>query len=186
MFVVAVYLIGAIVAKRNSDVPYLEPLLEHLKKDVSLEKYFSKKDFFAMPKADLADLEEAIKKDCPSPRSLWIFPGNNAAFNQAQTRNPNCLPKILHSFNILLTFQCIRNPFELKFNGTEVYLDGSFMELSEARKAVKKSINNFNKTLNSVSLNNGFDFISWLSDEMLYPDEDAFLISNSVYQTLIL
>ncbi len=174
------------MAKRNTDVPYLEPLLAHLKKDVTLEKYFSKKDFFAMPKADLADLEKALSNDC-APRSLWIFPGNNTAFNPGQVRSPNCMPKLLHSFNIVITFNCVRNPFEPKFDGTEVYLDGSFMELSEARKAIKKSIHNFNKTLNVLGVSHGFDFISYLSDEMLYPEgAEGFLISNSVFQTLIL
>lgn len=179
-----VIVIGAVVPKRNTDVPYLEPLLKHFRADPNLEKYFSKKDFFAMPKADLADLESAMKVDCPSPRSLWIFPGTNQA--QSQTRIPNCMPKMLHNFNIVITFQCIRNAFEQKFDGTDVYLDGSFMELSEARKAVKKSLNDFNKSMDIVANNQGYDFIGWISDEMLYPEDvEGFLISNSVFQTII-
>ena len=177
--------ISAAVAKPDTDVPYLEPLLLHLRSDVSLEKFFSKKDFFALPKADLSDLEEAMKLDCPAPRSVWIFPGNSQS--QIATRTPNCAPKMLHSFNVVITYQCIRNSFEFKVDeDNKVYLAGQFMELSAARKAVKRSITNFNKTLKIVSSSSGFDFISWVSDEMLYPEEATqFLISNSVYQTII-
>lgn len=173
------------MGKLDTDVPYLEPLLIHLRNDVELEKYFSKKDFYALPKADLGDLEDAIKNDCPAPRSVWIFPGNNQ--NQIATRTPNCGPKMLHNFNIVITYQCIRKSFEFKVDAdNKLYLDGQFMELSAARKAVKKSITRFNKTLNIVSDNMGFDYVSWVSDEMLYPDDATqFLISNSVYQTII-
>lgn len=176
------------MGKYNVDVPYLEPLLFHLMKDESLEKYFTKEDFFTMPKSDLGDLEEALKNDCPSPRSVWVFPGvSNTA---TQQRSPNCLPKSLHTFNILIVFQCIRDTFTFsKDNDGKVYLDGQFMELSEARKALKISINDFNKTINTPMPNGyGFDFLTWLSDEMLYPEQSggSFLISSSTFQTMIL
>lgn len=174
------------MSSRNVDIPYLEPLLFHLRNDVELEKFFTKKDFFTMPKADLGDLEDAIKKDCPAPRSVWVFPGiSNAA---AAGRSAGCLPKALHSFNVVLVFQCIRDTFTFsKDKDGNVFLDGQFMELSEARKALKLSINKFNKEHNARPTNNGFDFINWVSDEMLYPEDgDNFLISSSVFQTMIL
>lgn len=171
---------------RNVDIPYLEPLLMHLRSDTSLEKFFTKKDFFTMPKADLSDLEGALKKDCPAPRSVWIFPGMSQAANPV--RNPNCLPKALHNFNVVIVFQCIRDTFTfIKGTDNQVHLDGTFMEMSEARKALKKSIGEFNKAHNLHAVGNGFDFINWISDEMLYPEDgNTFLISSSVFQTMIL
>lgn len=185
MFVVVAVITGAHVGVRNVDLPYLNPLLTYLRADTTLEKFFSKKDFFALPKTDLADLEAAIKKDCPSPRSLWIFPGTstNAA---PQQRLKNCTPKADHTFNIVIIFQCIRDTFEFKKDPdtTKIYLDGQFMELSEARRAVKKSITEFNK---SLDFNEAFDFISWNSDEMLFPEgENSHLMSSSSFQTIIL
>jgi len=182
---VEVVLIGAHVSIRITDLPYLNPLLVHLRKDVNLEKFFSTKDFFAMPKADLNDLEDALKKDCPSPRSLWIFPGtsSNAA---PQQRIKDCTPKANHIFNIVIIFQCIRDTFEFKKDPitTDIYLDGQFMELSESRRAVKKSITEFNKNLN---MREAYDFISWNSDEMLFPDgESNNLMSSSSFSTIIL
>lgn len=174
------------MAKRNVDIPYLEPLMKHLRTDAELEKFFTKEDFFAMPKADLSDLEGALKKDCPSPRSVWVFPGLSQA--ESAIRSPNCFPKALHSFNVVVVFQCIRDTFTMVKDDSGVHMDGTFMEMSEARKALKKSINNFNKIVNqNVSVNYGFDFINWLSDEMLYPEEgNKFLVSSSVFQTKIL
>lgn len=179
-----VILIGAHVALRETDLPYLNPLLVHLRSDKSLEKFFSKKDFFAMPKADLNDLTDAIKKDCPSPRSLWIFPGTSS--NVSTQRVKDCSAKALHIFHIVIIFQCIRETFEFKKDKdtTMVYLDGQFMELSEARRAVKKSITEFNKKLGFAE---AFDFISWSGDEMLFPDgESNNLMSSSSFQTIIL
>lgn len=170
---------------RNVDIPYLEPLLLHLRNDSNLEKFFTKKDFFTMPKADLSDLEGAIKKDCPAPRSVWIFPGMSQAANPV--RNPNCLPKAMHNFNIVLVFQCIRDTFTFVKSDGLVHLDGTFMEMSEARKALKKSVGDFNKAINQYQVSQGFDYINWISDEMLYPEDgNTFLISSSVFQTMIL
>ncbi len=170
---------------RNTDLPYLNPLMVHLRKDADLEKFFAKKDFFALPKADINDLSEEIKKKCPSPRSIWVFPGTsvNAA---PQQRIPNCTPKAIHNFNIVIVFQCIRDIFEFKKDQetTEVYLDGQFMELAEARKAVKKSITNFNRSLKNTE---AFEFIAWSNDEMLYPEEDDNkLMSSLSFSTIIL
>lgn len=178
-------LLGAHVATRNVDLPYLNPLLVHLRSDPSLEIFFSKADFFAMPKTDLADLESALKKGSRSPRSLWVFPGSstNAAPGQ---RIKNCTPQAEHTFNIVIIFQCIRDTFEFKKdqNTNAVYLDGQFMELSEARRAVKKSITEFNKKLD---YSEPFEFISWNSDEMLFPEgENSHLMSSSSFRTIIL
>jgi hypothetical protein len=174
-----------VVGLRTTDLPYLNPLLVYLRSNQNLEKYFSKKDFFAMPKADLNELTDALKKDCPSPRSLWIFPGTstNAA---PQQRIQDCTPKAIHNFNIVIIFQCIRDTFEFKKDKdtTQIYLDGQFMELAEARRAVKKAITEFNSTL---TYNQAFDFISWNSDEMLFPNEESnHLMSNSSFNTIIL
>lgn len=171
----------------NVDLPYLEPLMFHLRNDEDLEKFFSKKDFFAMPKTDLADLEGAIKKDCPAPRSVWIFPGSSQA--ASATRSANCFPKALHTLNIVIVFQCIRDTFTfIKDKDGDVRLSGTFMELSEARKALKVSINKFNKKISDpIVMSVGFDFINWTNDDMLYPEEgDKMLVSSSVFQTMIL
>lgn len=184
MFVVEKRIV--VVASRDVDLPYLEPLMKHLRSDVELEKIFTKEDFFAMPKADLGDLEAALKKDCPSPRSVWVFPGLSQA--ESTTRSPTCFPKTIHNFNVVIVFQCIRDTFTMVKDNDGVHLDGTFMELSEARKALKQSITRFNKNINqNPSIRYDFDFINWLSDEMLYPDDgNKLLISSSVFQTKIL
>ena len=160
------------------DLPYLEPLLFHLRTDDRLKKYFTEKSFF-MPKKDLiSGIEEAIKSDCPAPRALWILPQDSIAVN---TTN-NCKSQVRHTFYITVITKCIRDSFQIIKRDGKIHLAGEYMEMSEIRKQVKDSIyrfaqdNNFNET---------YEKISFVKDQILTPDEESFLVTNLEYQVTI-
>lgn len=163
-----------------NDLPYLEPLLFHLRKDEDLKKIFTEKSFF-MPKHILIQAtEEATKKSCPAPRALWIIPEDTVANNP----KPGCNSIGIHSFNIVLFVQCIREPFELVRSGDGVKLSGQYMELSSIRKAVKKSVNKFQNE-SKLDLNLRYSDITWIKDQNLYPDDGNFLTTAIEYSVKI-
>lgn len=156
----------------NTDVPYLEPLLFHLKNDPDLKKEFTEKSFF-MPHHDMVTAaEEAMKKDCPAPRSIWILPGDSTAL----TTQIGCSPKAQANFTILIMVQCIRNTFDLSVGDdpTRVVLNGQAMELYMLRKLVKKSVHKF-ALENMAKPVSTFQDVSWVRDQTLYPSEEKFL-----------
>lgn len=153
----------------NTDVPYLEPLLFHLRDDDSLKTYFTDKSFF-MPHNHLVEAtEEAMQKNCPAPRALWILPDDTIATNT----QANCISPGRHTFRIELITQCIRNSFYLSKKDDGVILSGQYMELATIRKAVKKSVYEFNKQFQSKTQAPKFKDIVWIKDYMLYPDDNS-------------
>lgn len=161
----------------QTDIPYLEPLLIHLRKDETLKEVFTEKSFF-MPKADLiSGIDEAMKTDCPAPRALWIIPGDTLA----QANSPTCLAPGLHSFVVMLFVQCMRDPFQLVLRDTEVKLEGNFMELAHLRRLVKRSINNFNVQSFNGQRVLGWSGMTWRRDQNLYPGEEKFLATAIEY-----
>lgn len=165
----------------DTDLPYLEPLLFHLRNDDVLKKYFTEHSYF-MPKNNLASAaEEAMKKDCPAPRALWILPQDNLAIN----KDGVCLPKVHHTFYILIMVNCIRDQFQIIKRDGSVHLSGEYMEMTAVRKSVKRSVYNFNKSISQVVTSRSFENIMFKRDQMLYPDEDNFLVSNTEYQVTI-
>lgn len=156
-----------------TDIPYLEPLLFWLRNDESLKQHFTEKSFF-MPKKDLESAAEAaIKSDCPAPRALWIIPSNTNAFS----RKVGCKSQGLHTFQILIFVQCIRDSFQLvKKNDGSVKLEGQFMELAQLRKLVKDSVHNFYiQHEQKTSGKKLFGDLMWTGDQYLFPDDDNFL-----------
>ena len=163
-----------------SDLPYLSPLLFHLRNDEALKDYFTEKSFF-MPKTTLVSAtEEAMKKDCPAPRALWILPDNTTALNPKS----GCVPVGNHTFYVTIFTQCIRNPFELIKKDNKIELGGTFMELTKIRRAVKISINKFENQNRSI-LTNKFSNITWMGDQNLHPDEEGFIVSALQYNVTI-
>lgn len=168
----------------DTDLPYLEPLLLWLRKDAKLSEYFTEKSFF-MPHNDLVSAtSEAMKKDCPAPRALWILPQDTIAIQQTP---PNCKYTGNHTFYIQIMVQCIRDAFQLSKIEDEIKLTGQFMELMQIRKYVKKSVAAFQldyeKKNTTIRL---FDSIGWRGDQMLYPNEEnSFLITTVQYQVKI-
>lgn len=161
----------------DSDLPYLNPLLFWLRKDEVLKDEFTEKSFF-MPHSDLITAtEEAIKKDCPAPRALWILPQDTVSLSQRE----GCLGHGRHTFYIEIIVQCIRNQFELVERDSEVKLAGQFMELTELRKHVKQSVMDFQKDY--LAKNPGsrkFDKITWIKDQMLYPSETQNFLATAI------
>lgn len=156
----------------NTDVPYLEPLLFHLKNDPDLKKEFTEKSFF-MPHHDLVSAaEEAMKKDCPAPRSIWILPGDSTVL----TTTIGCPPKAQTNFTILIFVQCIRKAFDLSAGDdpTKVVLNGQAMELYMLRKLVKKSVHKFAIATMKKNVSDYQD-VAWVRDQTLYPTEEKFL-----------
>lgn len=155
--------------RRKNDLPYLEPLLFHLRKDSELKTFFDEEGIFALPKPDQSDLERALKKDCPNPRAAWIFPGPSTPMQQGNT---GCPPKIIHSFAIVVSVQCQGASFDfLKDNG-EVYLDGSYMELCEGRVLIKESVDRFMCKM-SKDYTKKFDNMLWTGDSIVWPSEEV-------------
>lgn len=167
----------------DTDIPYLDPLLFHLREDPILKKYFTDKSYF-MPHSNLITAtEEAMKADCPAPRAIWVMPGDTVA----PTPKANCRTIGNHTFNIIIFVQCIRDTFQLSLSEDKVVLTGQFMELAQIRKAVKKSILEFGKTYSQTFVNRTFEEIMWIGDQMLYPDDtNQFLVSSTEYQVKIL
>ena len=157
----------------GDDLPYLEPLLFWLRDDSVLKNEFTEKSFF-MPHSDLITAtEDAMKKDCPAPRALWILPQDTLAAGQ----RPLCLNPGTHTFYILIIVQCIRDVFQLSKSGDSIKLTGQFMELSALRKQVKKSVLDFAR---SSASNNKFTDILWVKDQMLYPSDDNKFLTTAI------
>lgn len=166
----------------DTDLPYLEPLLFHLRKDETLKNYFTEKSFF-MPKDDLISaVEEAIKNDCPAPRALWVLPQDGLAIN---SNNTNCKPSISHTFNIMLMIACIRDSFQIVKKDNVVHLSGEYLEMTAIRKAIMKSVSEFNKLKNKEFTGRTFENIRFMKYQSLYPD-DSFLVNNLEYNVTIL
>lgn len=164
-----------------TDLPYLEPLLLHLRKDESLKQHFTDKSFF-MPHSDLLSAaEESMKKDCPAPRALWILPQDTIA----QGRKPNCKVPGIHTFFITIFVQCIRDEFQLVNRNGVVKLEGQFMSLVELRKLVKESVLRFGREQSMSLVGKKFDNISWSKDQMIYPDEGNFLATAIEFEVTI-
>lgn len=165
----------------NTDLPYLEPLLFHLRTDEALKGQFTEHSFF-MPHHDLVSAtEESMAKDCPSPRALWILPGDT----RAQALREGCSSPGVHSFVIEIVVQCIRDPFQIVKRDDVARLEGQSMELFMLRKLVKKSVLDF---VNNRPKTNPkqFEGLSWVSDKMLYPSgEDKFLATAIEFQVTI-
>lgn len=161
------------------DIPYLEPLLFHLQNDENLKEFFSNKSFF-MPKHVLKEATlEAAKKDCPAPRALWVLPENS----EAVSPKAGCVGSVRHNFYVVVFIQCIRDTFEIVKRNNEPKLDGQYMELSRIRKAVKKSINEFERK--GQGQFKSYRDITWLRDQNIYPDEDNFLTTAMHYSVLL-
>lgn len=163
-----------------NDLPYLEPLLFHLRKDPILSEFFTEKSYF-MPKHVLMEAtKDAMAKDCPAPRALWILPANSTALSP----KAGCRPLANHSFNIVVIIQCIRDTFQLVERDGQVKLDGQYMELSRIRSAVKKSVSVF-ENKNKSNFNLAFSDITWMGDQNLYPDENNFLVTAMQFSVKI-
>lgn len=169
----------------DTDLPYLEPLLFHLQKDENLKLYFTQKSYF-MPKDNLVSAtKEMIGKDCPAPRALWILPQDNVAINP----NGNCLSNYNHTFYILILINCIRDKFQIIDKDGVAHLSGEYMEMTQVRKAIKKSINEFNKETSKIVTGKQFEKIAWVKDQSLYDNDEElkqnFLINNSEFTVKI-
>lgn len=162
-----------------TDIPYLTPLWLWLRADEDLKLQFTEKSFF-MPKHNLISAtEEAMKKDCPAPRALWILPQDTLAVG----RKSDCKVPGVHTFYVELIVQCIRDPFEIYKDGDTVTLGGQYMELMGLRRLVKQSVLKFSK---ANSENTKFSDLFWVKDTMLYPsDESPFLITAIQFEIKI-
>lgn len=162
-----------------TDLPYLEPVLFHLRNDESLKNHFTETSFF-MPHNDLvkAILDSSKNPDCVLPRSLWILPQDTTA-NSAP---PGCKAKGTHSFSIALAVGCNRNQFILRKVDGNLELAGSFMELVKLRRLVKESMLSF---VRKNTMNPSFTELVWAGDRMLYPDSDENnLIATTIDYTI--
>lgn len=166
----------------TTDIPYLDPLLMWLRADEDLKKEFTEKSFF-MPHADLLSaVVDLAKKDCPSPRALWIFPGDSQAVQQ----RPGCRAQARHQFSISIFLQCIRNSFELSKTDNGIHLSGQFMEMTKLRKIVKSSVHKFSLKEEGVLLSKPFEGLRWTGDRIMYPREDFNLLGTSIeFEVLI-
>lgn len=165
----------------DTDLPYLEPLLFWLRADDNLKQVFTEKSFF-MPHDDLLSaVQEAIKKDCPTPRALWILPSNTVPLTQSQ----RCNSPGVHSFYIQIIVQCIRDKFQIVNKGGSLALTGQFMELTKIRNTVKDSVKRFAIDVEKNNIRT-FSNLLWAGDTMLYPGSeggmDPFLITNVEYR----
>lgn len=164
----------------DTDLPYLDPLLFHLRSDETLKKYFTDKSFF-MPKTDMINaVDEAIQQSCPMPRALWILPQDTVSVNS----RAGCVSQGNHTFFIQLITKCIKHEFQISKKDDELYLSGDFMELAQIRKAVKKSMVSFSRK----ALENTYQYknLVWVKDQMLYPDQaDGFFVVTLEYSVII-
>lgn len=156
------------------DIPYLEPLLMHLRDDESLKAHFTEASFF-MPHHDLVNaIMDSKNSDCALPKSLWILPQDTRPLSS----RPGCKGTGSHRFSIALAVKCIRSPFILVKREDQLKLDGQFMELSRMRSLVKHSVLRFSKT---NVMNPRFTDIIWAGDRVLYPNtEDQILLATSI------
>lgn len=163
----------------DTDLPYLEPLLFHLRDDDKLKSHFTEKSFF-MPKKDLISaVEDAIKADCPAPRALWILPQDTIAANQ----QVNCKSQGRHTFYITIITQCIRDAFQITKKDNKLHLGGEYIVLSHLRKLVKQSVQEF--VAQNSNFNQNWEKITWMKDQILLPDDEGFLVTNIEYQITI-
>ena len=152
----------------DSDIPYLEPLLLHLRTDPKLQNEFTDKSFF-MPHVNLLEAtSEALSMDCPLPRALWILPGDSIA----TTAQQNCQSPAKHTFHIQLIVQCIRDQFQISKKDDQFYLNGQAMELFSLRKLVKKSVVEFSRKWDKENNRQKFEKMLWVKDIMQYPDDN--------------
>ena len=165
-----------------TDIPYLEPLLFHLRQDECLKHEFTEKSFF-MPHNNLVSAtEEAMKKDCPAPRALWILPQDTLASSQKDT----CKVPGVHTFYIEIIVQCIRDQFQLVERDGCVKLEGQFMSLMALRKKVKDSVREFAKKTAAIGQKREFYDIFWVKDTMLYPNNETNFLATAIeYQIKI-
>lgn len=164
------------------DIPYLDPLLMHLRNDETLKNEFTDKSFF-MPHHDLVSaIIDAKNPDCVLPKALWILPGNSTA----ATQKVGCMSPANHTFTIAIAVKCIRDPFILKKTDNKVSLSGQFMELMQLRKLVKSSVNRFAQKSSENHLAR-YNDISWAGDQILYPNDekDVLLATSSEFRVLI-
>lgn len=164
----------------DTDIPYLEPLLFHLKADEKLKKYFTDKSFF-MPKHDMIDsIEEAISSSCPLPRALWILPQDTISV----ASRAGCVAPGRHTFFIQIVTKCIKHEFLISKTDDGLKLTGDYMDLAKIRKAVKDSMVSFSKkTIGQVT---AYKDITWVKDQMLYPDQaEGFFVVNLEYSVII-
>lgn len=165
-----------------TDIPYLEPLLFHLRSDEDLKKVFTDKSFF-MPHHDLVNaIMDSTNPDCVLPKALWIIPQDSTA----SSSKIGCQSPANHSFSIVVSVKCIRDQFILKKNDNGIYLSGQFMELMSIRRLVKKSVHKFS-LYTQAHLNSSFSDIIWTGDKMLYPntEEDVLLATSSDFRVTI-
>lgn len=169
----------------DTDLPYLEPLWLWLRKDPNLQVEFTEDSFF-MPLYSLAtQSEEAMKKNCPAPRALWILPGDTlAASNKEFCRLPG-----VHSFNIMIFVQCLGETFQATKREGVVGLTGQAMELFRIRKLVKKSVLEFYTDYAKKNANAPlFAELLWKRDQILYPNTEGnskFLVTTSQFDVKI-
>lgn len=167
----------------NTDVPYLEPLLFWLRNDDTLKEEFTEKSFFMPHNHLIAATNEAMAKNCPAPRALWILPGDNIP----KSLKANCNIPIEHSFHILIFVQCIRDQFQIVKKDGEAHLEGQFMELSDLKKKVRSSVLAFGRDWEKNNPYKLFNEITYRGDKPLYPDdENKFLVSEIDYTVNIL
>lgn len=153
----------------DSDIPYLEPLLLHLRTDPNLQDQFTEKSFF-MPHIDLINATaEVIGSECVHPRALWILPGDSIATTQQE----GCMSPSKHTFHIQIIVQCIRDQFQISKKDDKFYLNGQAMELFTLRKMVKKSVSEFAIKWKKDHARQKFEKISWVKDIMQYPDDES-------------
>lgn len=157
-----------------NDLPYFEPLLLHLKKDPDLEPFFSSTDFFAQPKVR-EDVEQMLKKDCPIPRALYVYPGETRPKTEGQK---GCFSPGVHNFHVFIFVQCLDNYIFVKNKDDTFSLKGQVILLSEMRNAVKKSIQKFARQTENDLLN--YNYIRWAGDSAI-DRENGFLVAESVY-----
>lgn len=152
----------------DTDIPYLEPLWLWLRKDPVLKLEFTEASFF-MPHNDLITAtQDAMNRDCPAPRALWILPQDTLA----QASRDGCKSPGIHTFYIQIIVQCIRDPFQIVKRDGDIKLEGQFMELMDIRKKVKESVQAFAKDYSKTLVNRKFERVRWVKDSMLYPSQE--------------
>lgn len=159
-----------------TDIPYLEPLLFHLRRDECLKDEFTEKSFF-MPHSNLVSASrEAMDKNCPAPRALWILPQDSLALVQKN----DCKSPAVHTFYIEIIVQCMRDQFDIVERDGCLKLEGQFMSLMALRKKVKDSVREFSKTTTAQGQNYKFYDLFWVKDTMLYPNDDSNFLATAI------
>ena len=145
------------------DLPYLEPLMLHLKSDSDLKALFGQKNFFAGPNIDLDEMSKQAEAEGRNIRYLWVYP----ASSKAKSQNPSsCFPIVEHTVAVVLIGSCPRGKFSWIAVDDEVKLKGTVMEMLEIRCAFKKSIQAFANN-NRAQRGQGFQNLRWISDDAI-------------------